>query len=381
MIKASKWLMLFMPTIVLFFKDNGLNLEEIMTIQAIYSITIALIEIPSGYVADVLGRKNSMIIGTFFGFIGMFIYSFAEGFWGFLPAALSLGIGQSFVSGSDTALMYDSLATINQKDKFIKYEGRSIALGNFAEAIAFIIGGFLAEISLRTPFYYQTGIAFIGFLIAFLLIEPPVSKLTHKNPWINIKYIIHYSLIKSKPLKWNIIYSSVIGATTLVMAWFSQPYFVALKMEVKYFGIIGAILNLAVAITSFYSHHIEEKWNSSKMLTFFLIFLSACYLLLGNILNYWGLLVLFIFYMVRGICTPVLRDYINRFTPSEMRATVMSIRSFMIRTIFAICSPFLGYLADIYSIQIAFQVATIIFFSIGGISLIFYLRNEKQKLE
>lgn len=381
MIKASKWLMLFMPTIVLFFKDNGLNLEEIMAIQAIYSITIALIEIPSGYVADVLGRKNSMIIGTFFGFLGMLVYSFAEGFWGFLPAALSLGIGQSFVSGSDTALMYDSLVAIDQKDKFIKYEGRSIALGNFAEAIAFIIGGFLAEISLRTPFYYQTGIAFIGFLVAFLLVEPPSTKLSGKKPMDNIKYILRFALKESKPLKWNIIYSSVIGATTLVMAWFSQPYFVALKMEVKYFGIVGAILNLAVALTSFYSHRIEEKWNSNKMLTFFLISLSACYLLLGNILNYWGLVILFIFYLVRGICTPVLRDYINRYTPSEMRATVMSIRSFMIRGVFAICSPFLGYLADVYCIQTAFQVATIIFFSIGGISLIFYLRNEKLNLE
>ena len=73
--------MLFMPTIFLFFKENGLDLHDIMVIQAIYSITIALIEIPSGYTADVLGRKNSMIIGTFFGFVGMVIYTFASGFW------------------------------------------------------------------------------------------------------------------------------------------------------------------------------------------------------------------------------------------------------------------------------------------------------------
>jgi len=370
-----------MPTIVLFFKDNGLNLKEIMIIQAIYSITIALIEIPSGYVADVLGRKNSMIIGTFFGLVGMVVYSFAHGFWGFLPAALCLGIGQSFVSGSDTALMYDTLVTINQKEKFIKFEGRSIALGNFAEAIAFIVGGFLAEISLRTPFYYQCGIAFIGFLVAFLLIEPPVTKLSNNRPWTNIKYILRYSLKESKPLKWNIIYSSVIGVTTLVMAWFSQPYFEALGLEVKYFGIVGAILNLAVALTSFYSHRIEEKWNSAKLLTFLLISLSVCYFILGNILNYWGLIILFIFYLIRGVATPVLRDYINRYTPSEMRATVMSIRSFMIRTMFASCSPFLGYLADVYSVQTSFKLASIIFFSIGSVSLLFYLKNEKSTHE
>ena len=373
--------MLFMPTIVLFFKDNGLNLKEIMLIQAIYSIAIAVIEIPSGYVADVLGRKNSILIGTFFGFLGMVIYAYAFGFWGFLPAALCLGVGQSFVSGSDTALMYDTLATIHQKENFVKFEGRSIALGNFAEAIAFIIGGFLAEISLRTPFYYQCAIALIGFLTAFFLIEPPVTKLSNIKPWANINYILRYALKESKPLKWNIIYSSVIGVTTLVMAWFSQPYFEALGLEVKFFGLVGAVLNLAVALTSFYAHRIEEKWNSAKMLTFFLFSLSACYFLLGHILNYWGLVILFVFYLVRGIATPVLRDYINRYTPSEMRATVMSIRSFMIRVMFAICSPFLGYLADVYSIQTSFQLAAFIFFSIGGIALIFYLKNEKLTRE
>lgn len=370
-----------MPTIFLFFKENGLDLHDIMVIQAIYSISIALIEIPSGYVADVLGRKNSMVIGTFFGFIGMVIYTFASGFWGFLPAALCLGFGQSFISGSDTALMYDSLVSVNQQDKFIKYEGRSISMGNFAEAVAFIVGGFLAEISLRTPFYYQCIIAFIGFVIAFLLKEPPVTKMDNKKPWANIKYIIRFSLKENTPLKWNIIYSSVIGATTLVMAWFAQPYFAALNMEVKYYGIVGAILNLAVAFTSFYAHRIEEKINTPKLLAFILIALCFCYVYLGNFLNYWGLAILFTFYLIRGVATPVLRDYINRFTPSEMRATVMSIRSFMIRIVFAVFSPLLGYIADIYTIQSAFNIAGVVFFVVGFTSLIFYLKNEKNRFE
>lgn len=377
MIKASKWLMLFMPTIFLFFKDNGLDLHDIMVIQAIYSITIALIEIPSGYVADVLGRKNSMIIGTFFGVLGMIIYTISYGFWGFLPAALCLGIGQSFISGSDTALMYDSLVAINKKEKFIMYEGRSIAFGNFSEAIAFILGGFLAEISLRTPFYFQCVIAFIGFVVAIILVEPPATKMSNQNPWLNIKNILKFSLKENKPLKWNIIYSSVIGATTLVMAWFAQPYYSALNMEVKYYGIVGAALNLAVALTSFYAHRLEVKINSKKLLTLILISLCLCYAYLGSFLNYWGILILFFFYSVRGIATPVLRDYINRHTPSEMRATVMSIRSFMIRIMFAILSPFLGFIADVYSLQNSFLIATLVFSIIGLISLIFYLTKAK----
>ena len=79
-IKASKWLMLFMPIIWLFYEENGLTIADLFIIQSIYSVAIAVIEIPSGYVADVLGRKNSMIIGMFLGFVGMIIYYFSFGF-------------------------------------------------------------------------------------------------------------------------------------------------------------------------------------------------------------------------------------------------------------------------------------------------------------
>ena len=61
-----------------------------------------------------------MIVGTFFGFLGILTYSLSFSFDGFLLAVLWLGIGQSFISGSDTALMYDSLAELNRSDDFIK---------------------------------------------------------------------------------------------------------------------------------------------------------------------------------------------------------------------------------------------------------------------
>lgn len=368
-----------MPTIVLFFQDNGLSLQDIMVIQAVYSVSIAIIEIPSGYVADIIGRKNSMIIGTAFGTIGMIIYTFSFGFWGFLAAALSLGIGQSFVSGSDTALMYDSLAELDRKDDFVKYEGRSIAFGNFAEAIAFIIGGFLAEISLRTPFYYQSVIAFLGFIVALLLIEPPTKKMSKANPLQNIKYIIGHSLKHNKALKWSIIYSSVIGVTTLMMAWMVQPFYISIDLDVKYFGIAGAILNLLVAATSFYAYRIEKIISEQYLLLFILISLSATYFVLSQYVSYWCFAALAIFYLVRGIATPVLRDYINKYTSSEIRATVMSIRSFLIRILFATLSPLLGYIADVYTLTTSFLLAGIIFFVIGSITFLCYNINLKKR--
>ena len=368
-----------MPIIWLFYEENGLTITDLFVIQAIYSVTIALIEIPSGYVADVLGRKNAMITGTFFGFLGILIYSLSFGFNGFLLAALCLGIGQSFISGTDTALMYDSLVELNRSDDFIKLEGRTISMGNLAEAIAFVIGGFLAEISLRTPFYYQVGIALVGFIIALLLIEPKVQRLEDgkSKPWKNIKNIIHYSIIENKILRAYIFFSAIIGAATLTMAWFVQPYFKALDIEVVYFGLIGAGLNLAVALPSFYAHVIERKINIKTLLSLILLLIVACYFTVAYINTLWGLLILLLFYITRGVATPVLRDYMNRHIPSNMRATVMSIRSFIIRILFASIAPGFGYVADLYSLQYALYLSGVLFLFFGLIILIYLLNQAK----
>ena len=378
-IKASKWMTLFMPIIWLFYEENGLTITDLFVIQAIYSVTIALIEIPSGYVADVLGRKKSMAIGTFFGLVGISTYALSFGFDGFLLAALCLGIGQSFISGTDTALMYDSLVELNRSDDFIKLEGRTVSMGNFAEAIAFIVGGFLAGISLRTPFYYQVGIALVGFIVALLLIEPKVQRLKDgkSKPWKNMKMIIHYAMVENNILRAYIFYSSIFGAATLTMAWFAQPYFKMLGLEVIYFGLIGAGLNLAVAIPSFYAHVIEKKINTKTLITLLLLLITGCYFTVAYITTLWGLLVLLLFYITRGVATPVLRDYMNRQIPSEMRATVMSIRSFIIRILFASTSPILGYVADLYSLQYALYLSGALFLFFGLIVLTFLLNQEK----
>lgn len=378
-IKASKWLMLFMPIIWLFYQENGLTITDLFIIQSIYSVTIAVIEIPSGYVADVLGRRNSLIIGTFFGMLGMIVYSFSFGFEGFLLAALCLGVGQSFISGSDTAIMYDSLLQLNRTKDFIKLEGRTISMGNLAEAFAFIIGGLLAEISLRTPFYYQIGIAFIGFVFAILLVEPKIHRIENgtTKPWRNIKNIIHFSLKENQTLRYYILYSSVIGAGTLTMAWYSQPYFISIGIDSKfYFGVLGAGLNLAVAVPSFYAHKIEESIKTKTLLILILVLICSCYFMISYTISLWGLLLLLLFYITRGVATPVLRDYMNRHIPSEMRATVMSIRSFIIRIIFASTSPLFGYVADVYSLQQALLLSGILFFILGGITLLFLLNKN-----
>ena len=99
--------------VVLFFQSIGLNLREAMTINAVFSITIACFEIPSGYFSDRLGRKNALILGTLFTTIQFIAFSYSYHFSTMLLAAVFGGIGASFISGTDSAMLYDSLYVLN----------------------------------------------------------------------------------------------------------------------------------------------------------------------------------------------------------------------------------------------------------------------------
>jgi MFS family permease len=381
-IKTAKWFMLFMPIIVLFYQENGLSLRDVLTLQAVYSIAVIALEIPSGYLADVWGRKSTIILGAILGTLGFTIYSFTSGFYEFLIAELVLGVAQSFISGSDSALLYDSLKNESKENQFIKYEGRVLAIGNFAETIAAVVGGFLAEISLRTPFYGQAIVAFIAIPAAFWIYEPYIKRDNIKVGFKHIISIVKFSLFKSKNLSLNILLSAVIGCATLTMAWFLQAYLNEIQGFSKYqIGIAWSVVNLTVGIATIFAYKIEKILGSKTTIIAILIVIGGSYILLGLTDLFFVFFVIWLFYFVRGIATPVLKDYINRSCTPDIRATVLSVRNFVIRILFAGFGPFVGWYADIYSLQQAFLLSGIIILVSGFIVLLFYfsvIKNNKN---
>ena len=194
-IKIAKWFMLVMPVIALFYNHYGLNDFQMLVVQGTYSFSIVVFEIPSGYIADLWGRKNTLVFGTICGAVGYLIYSFTSTFWGFLIAELILGIGESFVSGADSAMLYDSLAHLRSTKKYLKFEGQITAVGSFSETIASSIGGSLAiATGLRAPFIAQAIVAAIGIPAAMTLLEPDRKMISEKASMRHVFTIFRKSL-------------------------------------------------------------------------------------------------------------------------------------------------------------------------------------------
>ena len=359
-LKGVLWFMLSMPIIILFFKENGLSLTEIMTLQGAYSLTVALFEVPSGYLADLFGRKACIVFSTIFSFVGFLFFCFFSGFYYFLIAQILVGFAGSLISGSDSALIYDTLLQTNNKDDYAKIEGRNYAIGNFSEATAGIFGGFLAVSSIYLPVYAQTAFIFLSIPIAFTLVEPEIKNITSsKNSLQSIFILVKSTLFESSKLRWLIVYSSAMGVATLSMAWFSQPFFIAIDLPLVLFGIFWALLNFSSGISSYNSHYFSNKFNY-KSLIYFSVIMSLSFFLLGFSIISYGLFFIFIIYFLRGIVTPILRNEINKITSSNIRATVLSVRSFIIRVSFAILAPVLGFIAEHNSLSITFYFLAIV---------------------
>ena len=237
LIKISKWFNMVMPIVVLFYQNNGMGMHDIFILKAIYSVAIVVMEIPSGWMADIWGRKKTLILGAILGSAGFLAYSFSYGFWAFVIAEIILGIGHSFVSGADSAMLFDSLKADNKTVEYTKQEGRITSIGNFAEAIAGVLGGFLAAISLRTPFYFQFFVAAMAIPAALTLIEPKVHTIEHVRSIKKLLQNIKKTLVVNQNLRISILLSAVTGTATLTFAWLVQPFFKAIDLPIEMFGI------------------------------------------------------------------------------------------------------------------------------------------------
>lgn len=370
--------MVMLPILVLFYQDLGLTMFQIVSLQAIFSVVVFVSEVPSGYLADRIGRKKSIIAGAILASAGLGLYSIANSFWELLLAEVTLGIGAGFTSGADSALVYDSLLELKKEKNYQEIWGKYVATGNFAEGIASILGGALALISLRTPVIAQACVYLLAIPVAFTLKEP-ARKVYHIAEG-NIKEILStakYALHENKQIKWLILFSAFMGASTFTAIWFIQPIWEDTGVPLEFFGVLWAALQFTAGGFSIIAHRIGKRVKLALVLPILLLMSVGTYALMGFIQTVWLTVFFFLFYIVRGIKNPLIEDAINKRIPSHRRATILSVQSLCMRLTFSIIGPFIGWIADVWSFSEAFYIASAIFFALGLVGLI---GLKKQKV-
>lgn len=376
-IKALRSFLVIMPIVTIFFNSIGMGQYEIMLAQVVFSLSLILFEIPSWYFSDRISRKTTLIIAAFSASIGMFFYAIADSFIMILIAEIILGISASFMSGTDSAMVYDSLLEMWEKERYKKIKWRIVSFQSTSEAIAWIIGGFLAVLSLQYPLWLQFFCMLPIIPLTFSLIEPSKHSAIDTTSWINnIGYIFNFALHKNKNILWLMMYSWLLGASTLSLVWLIQPYLKSINTPIELYGILWAIFNFSIGIFALKISQYENIFWRKYALINLLLMIFVGYIFMGLFSSYWGISFIFIFYCVRAWQNPIIEEYIHELTPSHMRATVLSIKWMFGRFVFMIVWPLIGWLNDAYSLSFALIFSGCLFLTFGLICLAMLAKHK-----
>ena len=143
-----------------------------------------------------------------------------------------------------------------------------------------------------------------------------------------------------------------------------------------WFGSAWAILQFSVGLFAINAYRIEALLGRRIALIVLILLAALGYILLSFFQALWAAVFLFIFYLVRGIDGPVLNDYINQCVSSEIRATVLSVKSLVGRVMFVCLGPLVGWVSDSYGLSAAFLVCALVFLGCGTLFLFFLHRNK-----
>ena len=163
LLHALQFTLFPIPIITLFWKDQiGLSLADIMVLQAVFGLSVVLLEFPSGYVADRVGYRPSLLVGAALWCAGWLIYSGATSFAMVMVAEVVLGGGSAFISGADRALLWVSLEAEGRRAQYTRWDGRGRAASQMAEAGSAAVGGWLYSLAPRLPFWAQVPVALLA---------------------------------------------------------------------------------------------------------------------------------------------------------------------------------------------------------------------------
>ena len=366
--------LLFLAAVIVpFLSELGLSMQQILITETFFSATIMFLEIPSGYFADRVGRKISIVLGSLFWIIGLFFYVECNNFWWLCLGAIFWGIGTSFNSGANEAMLYETLLQVNREKEYKKIQGNIFFYGRIASIVSSILGGMLALISLKLTAYATLVPIIICFCISLSLYETKHKKTNHET-WQHFKKIFEESFLHNKKLRYFIIFSAI-GGFYSIEFWLDQKYWENLKIPIYYFGIIVAGMSLFSAFGSKYAKEIEEKIGIKNSLIMIAVIPICVWLVFANAPTIWIIPLFFIPSGLRGFFVPIFNDFVQKNVSSDRRATIMSVMSLFQRMIFFIFAPFLGWITDIYSIQMAFLLMAIILIIFVGLNF-FCLKKE-----
>lgn len=346
--------------LVPFFTQWGkLSFFEIMCLESYFTVMILLFEIPCGAIADTIGRKFSLFLGglsiifaalIYSSYPNIFIFAIGETLWAF---------SQASISGTDQALVYDSLKKIGKEKKISQKMARIQSSLLIAIVISSPLGSILGDlISLPFVMFIMIVPFFIATLISLTVKEPNESIVkTHSKKYRSVINSGFNELKDSKMLRifaFEYIYIDVI---VFFLIWTYQPYLELLEIDLIYFGFVAASMTASQVLFTNIVPRLEQSiTHKSLLIRLYTLIPGLLFILLGFTIIKWLGILLILLVIGMGFSRRIFFvEAINKEIKIDDRATVLSTINMFGSLLRAILYPIVGILVE-WNLQYTFII-------------------------
>jgi len=318
----------FSAVLIPFFLDYGnISFTKVMLLQSWFAFWSFILEIPTGTIADYFGRKTSLVLGALFTGLAALAYIIYPNIYIFLLAEFLFAMSLALMSGSDDALIYDSLKKIGKEHKSKKIFANISSYQIAAIAVSAPIGSLIAgHFGVRWAMGAVVIPSILALVIGLTLKEPKTKRKIESKRYLNImvggvKYLKAHKILK-------ILAFDNVGVTVMAffVIWTYQLKLIELGIPIVFFGFVHAIIAISqVAVMQNFSGLEKLLKSKKRYLLFSAIITGVFFIVLG--LSKEPILAIISITIIAGFGLSRQRlfaSYMNKYIESHNRATVIS---------------------------------------------------------
>jgi MFS family permease len=373
----------------LFLLDAGLSNLEAFAANAFFTLGMVIFEIPTGVIADTVGRRASYLLGTIVLSGGTALYwlmwLWSAPFWAWALVSILLGLGFTFFSGAVDAWLVDALRASEYTGDLEPVFSKGMIVGGIAMLAGSVLGGVVAQLTdLGVPFLLRAGILVLMFVIAFLAMRDiGFTPDRSEGPLKAVRTVFRGSVkhgLGNPPVRYLMLAAPFTAGVGIYVFYALQPYLLELWGDPTAYSIAGlaaAIVAGSQIVGGLLAPRVRRLFK--KRTTVLIIAGSigvVLLLVLGIVPNFWvALALLTVWGISASIDDPVRRSYLNDLIPSKQRATVLSFESLMGNVGGIGIQPALGRVADLGGYAFSLVISGVI----SAVAVPFIALSRAQK--
>lgn len=335
---------LYAPVAIIYFSQVSGSYASGMSVFSIAMLSSAVFEVPTGIFSDLIGRKNTMVAGAISSVVSVLLYAIGGSYVILAFGAVCEGLGRSFFSGNNDALLHDTLAATNQQHAYHEHLGKLSSLFQVALALSAILGGFIANWSFAWVMWLSIIPKIIMVGLASFLVEPKKHSLESGNAYAHLKEALQQFKLNGKLQLLSI--TSMLRFALGESAYLFRSAFVATLWPIWAIGFSNFISNVGAAMSFYFSGKLINKFKPSKILTFEIIanrFINLLALLFPSVASPALMGTTSLGYGLGQVATNML---LQKEFSQKQRATMGSLNSLFGSVCFAIVAVGLGFIGD-----------------------------------